>query len=459
MTVAADRTARLSEALGAKRVVMADEELATYVIDGLVPSAIVRPASAEEAAEVVRFAIAEKVAVLPVGSKSKCELGMTPERYDIAVDMAALRGIAHFDAGDLTLSVDAGLPLRELDAFLKEQGQFLPLAVPCFESTTAAGAIASGMDSALRLQYGSPRDFLIGAEFIDGTGSLCKSGGRVVKNVTGYDLHKLLIGSLGTLAVITRLNFRTFPLPAVSGGHLAGFDDLQSALEFRNAAAKAGLPLANLEVLSQEVSSMIRAILQKSGHPHPPGLGQQDWAVYSSFEGNQQVVQRIERELETIARQTKAVHTAILEKAEDESLGGMLRESFEWLRWASPANVICRLALPQVNAATVARLSQLAKSVDLRSAVLLRATGIFYFAVFAESDDPQTVAPLSKIVVGVRAIAESEKASCTVLHAPTALKKTIARSDIMPDAVLQQRVKRAFDPSNIFAPGRVVGGI
>ncbi|MGB9444913.1 MAG: FAD-dependent oxidoreductase, partial [Candidatus Acidiferrum sp.] len=166
MTVATEIAGRLGEAVGAKRVVAAEEELAAYAVDGLAPSAIVKPISPEEAAEVVRFAVAEKLALLPLGSKSKCDLGMTPERYDIAVDMTGLRSIAHFDPGDLTLSVDAGLPLRELDSFVRQHGQFLPLAVPCFESTTAGGTIASGIDSALRLQYGFARDFLIGAEFI-----------------------------------------------------------------------------------------------------------------------------------------------------------------------------------------------------------------------------------------------------------------------------------------------------
>jgi glycolate oxidase FAD binding subunit len=459
MTVAADKTARLSGAIGAKRIVTAEEELAAYAIDGIVPGAVVRPASAEEGAEAVCFAVAEKLAVVPVGSKSKCDLGMTPERYDIAIDMTALRGIAHFDAGDLTLSVDAGLPLRDLELFLREKGQFLPLAVPCFESTTAAGAIASGIDSALRLQYGSARDFLIGAEFIDGTGKLCKSGGRVVKNVTGYDLHKLLIGSLGTLGVITRVNFRTFPLPAVSSGHLAGFANLQSALDFRRATEKGGLPLANSEMFNRDVAQMIHAILQKSGHPRPPELERHGWLVYSSFEGNEPVVQRIERELEAIARQIGAAHSAILEEAEDEPLGGMLRESFEWLRWASPANVLCRLALPQVKADTLSQLAQLAKSAALRCAVLLRATGVLYFSAFAESADPQELTSLSKVGFGVRSLAESEKVSCTVLHAPAAVKTTIARPDTSRDAILQQRVKRAFDPSNIFAPGRVVGGL
>lgn len=459
MTVAADKTARLSDAIGAKRIVTADEELAAYAIDGVAPSAIVRPASAEEAAEAVRFAIAEQLAVIPLGSKSKCDLGMIPERYNIAIDMTALRGIVHFDAGDLTLSVDAGLPLRELEGFLREKGQFLPLAVPCFESTTAAGAIASGIDSALRLQYGCARDFLIGAEFIDGTGKLCKSGGRVVKNVTGYDLHKLLIGSLGTLGVITRVNFRTFPLPAVSRGHLAGFANFQSALGFRNATEKAGLPLANLEVLSRDVALMIHAILQKSGHPQPSELERHEWLVYSSFEGNEPVVQRIQRELEAIARQIGAAHSTILEKSEDEPLGGMLRESFEWLRWAAPANVLCRLALPQVKADTVAQVLQVAKSSALRCAVLLRATGVLYFSAFTENEDPQALGSLAKIVTGVRSIAESGKASCTVLHAPAAVKTTVARPNTLPGAILQQRVKRAFDPSNVFAPGRVVGGL
>ena len=115
---------------------------------------------------------------------------------------------------------------------LAAQNQFLPLAVPCFGSSTIGGTVASGMDSTLRLQYGTARDLLIGAEFVDGTGRFCRSGGRVVKNVTGYDLHKLLIGSLGTLAAITRLNFRTYPLPELRGGFLAGFSSADAALVF-----------------------------------------------------------------------------------------------------------------------------------------------------------------------------------------------------------------------------------
>lgn len=460
MKVAADVAGRLVEVIGAKRIVAAEEELPAYAIDGLVPSVIVKPASAEEVAEVVRFAVKEQLAVVPVGSRSKCELGMAPEQYDIAIDMTGLRGIAHYDAGDLTLSVDAGIPLRELEIYLKERKQFLPLAVPCFESATAGGTIASGVDSALRLQYGSARDFLIGAEFVDGTGQFCKSGGRVVKNVTGYDLHKLLIGSLGTLGVITRLNFRTFPLPTTSGGHLAGFANSQEALEYRRALEKAGLPMANLEVLSPSSAGMIRAILQPSGEALPPELERAGWRVYSSFEGNEEVARRIAFELEKIAREARSVQSRILEPAEDEALGGMLRECFEWLRWASPANVICRLVLPEIKTGVLTGLLQLAESAALRSALLIRAAGIVYFAVFADENDEAAIASLVKIAPRVNALARAEKGHTTLLHAPTAIKSQAGEMvGEHIDRGIQLRVKQAFDPAGLFVPGRIAGGI
>jgi glycolate dehydrogenase FAD-binding subunit len=460
MTATADVAGRLAETIGSKRVVSAAEELEAYAVDGLVPSAIVRPGSPEEAAEVVRFALAEKLAVLPLGSRSKSELGLSPERYDVAVDMTGLHAIAHYDAGDLTLSVDAGMPLRELEMHLKQQGQFLPLAVPCFESATVGGTIASGIDSALRLQYGSARDFLIGAEFVDGTGQLCKSGGRVVKNVTGYDLHKLLIGSLGTLGIITRLNFRTFPLAPASAGHLAGFEELQAALEYRGAIEKAGLPLANLEVMNPRAAAMIRAILQRSGEVSPSELEREQWFVYASFEGSKEVVQRIAEELEKIVRGMNAGLSRSLENSEEEALGGMLRESFEWLRWASAANVICRLALPKLSAQILAALAQMAEEAVLNAALLVRSAGIVYFTALAQDADETAIAALAKIAARAKALAHAERGYATLLHAPLAIKQMLAADGAIEiDLPMQQRVKQAFDPSGVITPGRVVGGI
>ena len=127
MTATANLATRLESVLGAHRVVAAEAELREYAVDGMVPGAIVRPASAQEAVEVVRFAVAEKLAIVASGSRSKLDLGMPPARYDLALDMTGLHDIAHFDPGDLTLSVDAGMPLRQLAKVLARKG---PIPAP-----------------------------------------------------------------------------------------------------------------------------------------------------------------------------------------------------------------------------------------------------------------------------------------------------------------------------------------
>jgi len=460
MTLTANLGSRLADVVGAHHVVSAPEELSANSVDGIVPQVIVCPASAEQVVEVVRFAFAEKLTVQAFGSRSKCEMGMTPSGCDISLDMTHLRQVAHYDAGDLTLSVDAGLPLRELADFLEQHRQFLPLAVPCFESTTAGGAVVSGIDSALRQQYGSVRDFLIGAEFVDGSGRLCRSGGRVVKNVTGYDLHKMLIGSLGTLGVVTRVNFRTFPLPASSGACFAAFADSQGALAFRAAIELKGLPAADLEILSPAASEILRAILERTDPSVSNWLPRGMWGVYCSYEGNQPVVTRVGEELERYASENGARACALLPKAADESMGGMLREAYEWLRWASPATLLHRIAMPRIAPTILEELQRFAETEHLRSCLLLRSSGVLYFALFADSDNEQGWNALAGASVKVRKFATANRGHSVILHAPLAVKNRIAASRVaLFDEPLQLRLKHAFDPANLFAPGRIVGGI
>ena len=460
MTTTADLASRLGDVIGVHNVVSAIEELADHATDGVLPRAVACPTSAEQVAEIVRFALAEKLAIQAFGSRSKCEMGMPPERCDISIDMRRLREVAHYDAGDLTLSVDAGMPLRGLSEFLSQHGQFLPLAVPCFESSTAGGAVASGIDSALRQQYGSVRDFLIGAEFVDGTGQLCKSGGRVVKNVTGYDLHKLLIGSLGTLGIITRLNFRTFPFPVANGACLAAFDHAEKMLAFRRNAEEKGLPLADLESLNPGTVEILRAILERTDSNTAELLPPGTWCVYCSYEGNESVVARIAEELSQAARDASAMGCTELRGSADEQLGGMLREAYEWLRWASPATLLLRITLPQLTASSVGELERIASSPPLRFSLLVRAGGVVYLAILADADSDTTRSLLANLALGAGRFARANKGHSTILNAPVAVKTRVASLRIhLPDEPLQVRLKQAFDPANIFAPGRIVGGI
>jgi len=460
MTTIANLAARLESLIGAHRVVAAEPELLEYAIDGVVPSAIVRPNSAPEVVEVVRFAIAEKLAVIPSGSRSKLGLGMPPARYDIAMDMTGLHEIAHYDAGDLTLSVDAGMPLRQLANVLAEKRQFLPLSVPCYETTTVGGTLASAIDSTLRNQYGTTRDFLIGAEFVDGKGALCKSGGRVVKNVTGYDLHKLLVSSLGTLAVITRLNFRTFTLPHAYGGHLACFSSLDGASAYRLAIENSGLPLANLETLSPEAFALAAGVLRETHPEFSIPLEPANWCVYASYEGNEAVVPRISRDLQTFSAEAAAVSSQLLDATSEGHLRGVLREAFDWLRWASPSVALFRIVLPQIKTTNLAELLLAAQEPSLRSALLVRAAGIIYLTLLAENEDTSALRSLESAAARLFLFAPQNRGHATLLHAPQKLKSRLSIwGPKPPDLTMMQRVKDSFDPQHIFAPGRFVGGI
>ncbi len=460
MSATANLASRLEGLISAHHIIAAESELLEYAIDGVVPSAIIRPESAREAAEVVRFAITEKLAIIPTGSRSKLTIGMPPARYDLALDMTGLHDIAHYDARDLTLSVDAGMPLRELANVLAEKRQFLPFAVPCYESTTIAGTLASGIDSTLRNQYGTARDFLIGAEFVDGKGALCKSGGRVVKNVTGYDLHKLLVGSLGSLAIITRLNFRTFTLPQISGGHLASFSNANDAANYRAAINNSGLPLANLETLDPGMLALADAILHKAHPEFNIALHPAHWCVYASFEGNEAVVPRIAGDLQKLSTDSAASSTQLLDAPSDAHLRGIFREAFDWLRWISPALALFRIVLPQTTPSDLAGLLGAAQQPSLRNAMLVRAAGITYLALLAENEDESTMASLASAASRIFSFASAALGHATLLHGPLKLKSRLYVWGPKPaDFSMMQRIKDSFDPQHIFAPGRFVGGI
>src|SRR5437762_9411104 len=321
---------RLESAIGVSHVSADPSVCSEYVVDELTPSAVAKPSSAEEVAEFVRFAALAKLALIPCGHRTKLEIGMPPSRYDIALDMTALDQIAHYDPGDLTVSVDAGANFNDLAAPLYQQKQFLPLSVPFYFESTIGGIIASGVDSSLRHSYGTARDFLIGAEFVDGTGRLCKSGGRVVKNVTGYDLHKLLIGSLGTLAVITRLNFRTFPAPlAGSRGFVASFPNAEGALVLHRTIAQSPLTPLTFDIVSPCLAQIFSektpaapeaAVFSgkaNANHFTLPPIGDwfhpREWQLCAAFAGAPEVLDRYTRDLTRFARESRATSTVILD--------------------------------------------------------------------------------------------------------------------------------------------------
>src|SRR5580700_11014717 len=223
---------RLEEIAGGAYVVTDAAEISAREVCGARPAAVVCPTDAAQIAEILRFAAAEKLAVIPTGGCTKLGIGSPPARYDIALDLSRMNRVLAYDPQDLTLGVEPGVRIQDLLGTLAEKNQFLPLVVPFLDRATVGGIVAANSSSPLRHAYGAVRDFCLGMEFVTGEGTRAKSGGRVVKNVTGYDLHKLLVGSLGTLAVITRVNFRTFPLLPAQGTFAVSFSSAEAAFDF-----------------------------------------------------------------------------------------------------------------------------------------------------------------------------------------------------------------------------------
>jgi glycolate oxidase FAD binding subunit len=183
------------------------------VVDGLTPKRVERPDTEAALAEALRRAVAAGEAVVPVGGGRALGLGDPPERFDVALETRALDRVLEMSPADMTCSVQAGITLEELNQELARVGQFLPVDPPASPGHTVGGVLAAALAGPLRLRYGSPRDFTIGVRVALPDGRLASSGGRVVKNVSGYDLNKLHQGALGTLGVIVAASFKVFPRP------------------------------------------------------------------------------------------------------------------------------------------------------------------------------------------------------------------------------------------------------
>ena len=215
---------------------------------GVVPAFVALPASTAEAAAVLRVAAEHELAVVPRGGGSRLGWGAPPSRCDVLIDMSRMGAVLEHASGDLVARLQAGARMGDVAAALAAAGQEIALDVPA--SATAGGVVASGLAGPRRLRYGSPRDLLIGITIVLANGTVARSGGKVVKNVAGYDLGKLFAGSAGTLGLITEVTFRLHPLPAARAFVAAEFavSAVPAACDAVAAAANSSLTASAVEL-------------------------------------------------------------------------------------------------------------------------------------------------------------------------------------------------------------------
>jgi glycolate oxidase FAD binding subunit len=451
--IAVSLASRLGDLIGAGRVLADPASLAAYEVDGRRPSAALLPNSVAEIAEILRFASAERLAVIPVGGKTHLHIGMPPHRYDLALDLSGMNRMLAYEPRDLTLGAEPGMTYADLDRHLREKGQFLPLAPPFPERATLGGVLAAAADTPFRYAHGTARDFLLGAEFVTGEGVVSKSGGCVVKNVTGYDLHKLLIGSLGTLAVVTRLNFRTFPLPPGQRMFVAAFADPSGAFTLCRALMKSPLQPRVVDVLDPGAAALFAT--RGAGF-----AGRDCWLVAIEAAGHQPVLERHARDLATMAREARAVNFLALDEAQRDGLFACLCEFSPMAFSATSAATLFRIpALPSAMPALLQEMRQLAQRHALDCAILIRALGVIYVALLPPADAriyPDLVSCSRELMN----LCITSGAAPTIERCPREIKNALG---LWPPAgsehEIAQRLKHVFDPQGILSPGRFRGGI
>lgn len=227
---------------------MNEPSTVSYAVDGIAPSRVERPSSVEELSKVVRDLHGAGEAAIAWGGGTRIHVGNRPERYDVAVDVTGLDRIVEYEPADLTVVVQAGIRLAGLQAELAKSGQRLAFDPPSPLRATIGGSLASNAVGPLRTGFGGVRDLTIGMKVVEADGAVTKSGGRVVKNVQGFDLVRLHIGAFGTLGIIAEAAFKLTPAPAQAMTVAAWFDSLDSAREaatqiFNGAVAPEALTL------------------------------------------------------------------------------------------------------------------------------------------------------------------------------------------------------------------------
>lgn len=243
--------------------------------------AVLQPSTPEDLCQALAAANSSGSTVELFGANTKRLMAGPIAPADIRLSSRGLKRVLQYEPRDLTISVEAGLPFAELNALLARNNQMIPLDGPYAEDATVGGMVAANISGERRRLFGTARDLVIGMKFATLEGKLVQSGGMVVKNVAGLDMGKLMIGSFGTLAAIASVNFKLTPKPALSRTALFTFDDLDAALEARDAAIRG--------VLNPMAVELVNPVLSVQ-------FGLKNFNLAIMFAGNQAVIERSLRE-------------------------------------------------------------------------------------------------------------------------------------------------------------------
>jgi len=402
---------------------------------GVVPTIAVTPGSADEIAAILRFANEHGLSVVPAGGLTQQHSGNRPPQVDVLLYTTRLTEVEHYDPGDLTIGVGAGWTVAHLSAKVAADKLFFAGDPALPERATVGGMLATGLYGPLRHGYGGLRDHCIGVRFVTGDGRKAKGGGRVVKNVAGYDMMKLLIGSWGTLGIITSASFKLFPAPRQTRTFVTKFASAAEAFAFRNSVLHSPLDPICLELISPEAGGLLATSAT--------------WSVLLRAAGSDAVLTRYRAELGS------AVAREVEEQAEHD-LWQSMSDFSHLVRERHPRSLVLSMTLPLADVQPVLdQVATVAKSNSLTPAAIGRV-GVGHLLV-AMWPAPQSEATQASFVNAVSAVRDRlpRDASMAVLHCPEEARDQITAWTVTPtDLGVMRAVKDALDPKEVLNRGR-----
>jgi glycolate oxidase FAD binding subunit len=450
---------KLRSLVGAPRV-LTGVDCSPYALDGRAPEAVVFPGSQDEVATVVAHAAEAGVPITPWGGGTRMGIGSAPPHLGIVLGLSRVNRVVEHEPGDLTATVETGITLDALQAELGRRGQWLSLDPATNGRSTIGGVVASNASGPRRHLYGTMRDLLIGVRVVTGEGLVVRGGGKVVKNVAGYDVPKLFVGSFGTLGVLVEVTVKLRPRPDEDRLVVARFDRVAECGEALRALMASDLVPSALELLDPGAAVAVAqaAGVFGRGSDAAAAAGSSRGAeVWLGVDGIRPQVEWQCAEVERILRPLGLRECGVLDGEERDAawraLGELPQRAFD-----DVAGVLRCAALPAQVAELAAAAAAIAERHGLRAAVTAHAgVGALRAVVSGGGGDAAVVAG----VLGEwRALVQAAGGHAVVEWAPLAVKERVAVWDEPGPAFrLMKAIKDRLDPHGIMNPGRFVGEI
>jgi len=433
--------------VGESGVIRDPDRLNAHAVDGRVPKAVVCPGTAEEVSTVVKYANAEKLAIVPRGGGGMMACGGLPLKVDIVLSLLRLNRIIDYDVANLSLSVEAGIPLADVQKKLANggKGNFLPLDPPHMEKATIGGIVATNASGPKRYLYGTVRDLLLGLKAVSPSGDIVSFGGKTMKNVSGYDMTKLMIGSWGALGIITEVTTKLLPLPEASATLLASFDTLAAVGPFIRKVLHSVLLPSAVDLISGKAAER---------------LGEtSNYLLAFSLEGFTEAVDRQVAEIDAAAKNEGAVSVNVLKGTEDRNFWIRVRNfSLDLEKEFSPPVVLKSNFVLSRHAEMLEAYEKTAQAAGVCAAFILRAgNGILYTYLLENANN---VGGLAALIGKLTAEAVKYEGNLVVESCPPEIKEKISVwGQRRSDHLIMRRLKENMDPRGVLNPGRFVGGI